>query len=229
MRLPRQGFADHAFSFGCVAGPDEKHSKLPGQFQVFRMLAQPCLEQFDGFREAVGSCEFRCLLLVFPHCLRKRGLRSNKEEEKEPGHDLASEDGRAELHRTTLAMRATRIYLRTPFQKYTNVFAVAAGSPEGINLNSHEWSDGAPVPERNSWSAKQQMATPKGLNFRPCRCSTPSGLVRQWVGHGFRLTRSPVAIQIDPLRGCCEARRKMGDRIHETHYLACRIGLTSFP
>ena len=95
-------------------------------------------------------------------------------------------------------MRAMRIHLRTPFQKYTNVFVVAAGSPEGINLNSHEWSDGAPVPERNSWSAKQRMPTPKGLNFRPCRCSTPSGLVRQWVSHGFRLARHPWLFKLIP-------------------------------
>jgi hypothetical protein len=27
-------------------------------------------------------------------------------------------------------------------------------SLEGINLNSHEWSDGMPVPERNSWLTK---------------------------------------------------------------------------
>ena len=50
-------------------------------------------------------------------------------------------------------------------------------SPERINLNSHGWSDGTPVPERNPWLARERMPTPKGLNSRPCRCSTPSGCV----------------------------------------------------
>lgn len=35
------------------------------------------------------------------------------------------------------------------FQKYADVFARAARSLEGINLNSHGQSDGTPVLERN--------------------------------------------------------------------------------
>ena len=37
--------------------------------------------------------------------------------------------------------------------------------PRGINLNSHGWSEGRPVPDRNPWLTKQRMPTPKGLNF----------------------------------------------------------------
>jgi hypothetical protein len=58
MRLPRQGLTEQLFSFGCIADPNQEHPKLPGYFEVSRMLTQPSLEQFDGFREAVASCQF---------------------------------------------------------------------------------------------------------------------------------------------------------------------------
>ena len=82
-------------------------------------------------------------------------------------------------------------------------------SPEGINLNSHGWSDGTPVPERNPWLARERMPTPKGVEFPSLSMFNPFR-VGSSIGHshGFRLALHPVAIQVDP------------DRIYETYDLA---------
>ena len=89
--------------------------------------------------------------------------------------------------------------ISAPFQKYANVFVMAAGSPEGINLNSHGWSDGTLVPERNPWLTKQRMPTPKGLNSRPLSMFNPFR-VGSSIGHshGFRLARHPWLFKLIP-------------------------------
>jgi hypothetical protein len=62
-------------------------------------------------------------------------------------------------------------------------------------------------------------ANPKGVEFPSLSMFNP---FRGWVVNGAQprvpLGASPVAIQTDPLRGCCKAVSKIHDRIYEAQY-----------
>jgi len=105
--------------------------------------------------------------------------------------------------------------------EFANVFGVSdgiTGSPAGVNLNSHGWSEETLVPKRNPWSTKQRMPTPKGVElpsqskFNPFRVGSPID-----HSHEFRSARHPWLFELIPSGDAGKLGVKMRDRIYEIH------------